>query len=52
MGRPATLNTPGAVLLPASVVSRESLAAPGMAVLPVTLASTAAGLIEVGDRIC
>ncbi len=52
VGRPATLNTPaGAVLLPASVVSRESLAAPGMAVLPVTLASTAAGLIEVGDRI-
>ena len=52
VGKPATLPVPqGAVLLPASVVSREALAAPGMAVLPVTLVNTAAGLIEVGDRL-
>lgn len=52
VGKPATLPVPeGAVMLPASVVSREALAAPGMAVLPVTLVSTAAGLIQVGDRL-
>ena len=52
VGRPATVPLPmGAVMLPASVVSRDALAAPGMAVLPVTLVSTAAGLIEVGDRL-
>ncbi|MFT3860536.1 SAF domain-containing protein [Micropruina sp.] len=52
VGRPATLNTPaGAVLVPASVVSRDSLATPGMAVLPVALTATAAGLIKVGDHI-
>ena len=52
IGRPATLALPaGAVLLPASVVTRNSLASSGMAVLPVTLVDTAAGLIEVGDRI-
>lgn len=52
VGRPATLPLPsGAVLMPASVVSRDSLAAPGMAVLPVVLTDTAAGLIEVGDHI-
>lgn len=52
VGKPATLPLPsGAVLMPASVVSRDSLASPGMAVLPVVLTDTAAGLIEVGDRI-
>ena len=52
VGKPATLPLPsGAVLIPASVISRDSLASPGMAVLPVVLTDTAAGLIEVGDRI-
>lgn len=52
VGRALTVALPaGAVLLPSSVVSREALAAPGKAVLPITLAATAAGLIEVGDRI-
>lgn len=52
VGRPLTVSLPaGAMLLPSSVVSRDALAAPGMAVLPVTLAATAAGLVEVGDRI-
>ncbi len=52
VGRPLTVPVPaGALLLPASVVNREALAGPGLSVLPVTLASTAVGLIEVGDRI-
>lgn len=52
LGRPLTVSLPaGATLLPSSIVSRDALAAPGMTVLPVTLAATAAGLIEVGDRI-
>ena len=52
VGRPLTVSLPaGAVLLPTSVVTRDALAAPGSAVLPVTLTATAAGLIEVGDRI-
>ena len=52
LGRPLTVSLPaGAVFLPASVVTREALAAPGLSVLPVTLTSTAVGLIEVGDRI-
>lgn len=52
VGRPLTVPVPaGAVLLPGSVVNREALAGPGLSVLPVTLASTAVGLIEVGDRI-
>lgn len=52
VGRPLTVPLPaGAVLLPASVVTRDALAAPGYAVLPVALTATAAGLIEVGDRI-
>lgn len=52
VGRALTVSLPaGAILLPSSVVSRDSLAAPGMAVLPVRLAATAAGLVEVGDRL-
>ena len=52
VGRPLTVSLPaGAVLLPTSVVTRDALAAPGSAVLPVTLTATAAGLIEVGDRV-
>lgn len=52
IGRPATVPLPaGAVLVPSAVVSRTALAAPGLAVLPVPLAVTAAGLVEVGDRI-
>lgn len=52
VGRPLTVSLPaGAILPPASVVTRETLAAPGLSVLPVTLTSTAVGLIEVGDRI-
>jgi len=52
VGRPLTVSLPSnAVLVPTSVVTRDSLAAPGLVVLPVTLASTGAGLIEVGDRI-
>ena len=52
VGRPLTVSLPpGAVFLPTSVVNRNALAAPGLAVLPVTLTSTAAGLVEVGDRI-
>ena len=46
VGRPATVPLPmGAVMLPSSVVSRDALAAPGMAGLPGTLVSTAARLI-------
>lgn len=37
--------------MPSSVVSKASLATPGLTVLPVTLTATAAGLVEVGDRI-
>lgn len=52
VGRPLTVSLPaGAVLLPTSVVNRNALATPGLAVLPVTLTATAAGLVEVGDRI-
>lgn len=52
VGRPLTVPLPaGAIVLPSSVVSRRLLAAPGMAVLPITLVATAAGLVEVGDRI-
>lgn len=52
VGRPLTVSVPaGTVLLPSSVVTREALAAPGMAVLPVTMTATAIGLIEVGDHI-
>lgn len=52
VGRPLTVSVPaGAVLLPTSVVTKNALAAPGLAVLPVTLTATAAGLVEVGDRI-
>lgn len=52
VGRPATVPLPaGAVLLPSSVVNRQALAAPGRSVLPVTLTTTAASLVRVGDRI-
>ena len=52
IGRPLTVSVPaGATLLPTSVVTKNALAAPGLAVLPVTLTATAAGLVEVGDRI-
>ncbi|MFT4218323.1 MAG: SAF domain-containing protein [Micropruina sp.] len=52
VGRPLTVSLPpGAVLLPTSVVTKAALAAPGLAVLPVTLTATAVGLVEVGDRI-
>jgi len=52
IGRPLTVSLPaGATLLPTSVVTKNALAAPGLAVLPVTLTATAAGLVEVGDRI-
>lgn len=52
IGRPVTVALPaGAILLPSTVVSRDALAGPGMAVLPVTLIASASGLIEVGDRI-
>ena len=52
VGRPVTVPLPaGAIVLPSSVVSRESLAAPGMAVLPVTLSAAATALVVVGDRL-
>lgn len=52
LGRPLTVSLPpGAVLMPTSVVTKNALAAPGLAVLPVTLSATASGLVEVGDRI-
>ncbi|MFT4293886.1 MAG: SAF domain-containing protein [Micropruina sp.] len=52
LGRPLTVSIPaGTVLLPTSVVTKNALAAPGLAILPVTLTPTAAALVEVGDRI-
>ena len=52
VGRPLTVPLPaGSPLVPSSVVPKASLAAPGLTVLPVTLTATAAGLVEVGDRI-
>lgn len=52
VGRSLTVSVPArAVFLPTSVVTKNALAGPGFAVLPVTLTATAAGLVEVGDRI-
>jgi Flp pilus assembly protein CpaB len=51
-GRALTVSLPArAVLLPSSVVVKDSLTAPGLAAVPLTLSGAAAGLVEVGDRI-